>query len=267
MNSGFSLLYTTDASILVVILGVLMLLAMYAGFRVALLRKERTSSDGADSSGAIFGALLGLMGLLLAFTFGMAGTRFDDRRRVITQESNDIGTAILRCDLYPQEVRKELRTAFKSYVEARITYLEAGTDLEKVQASLIEKDKHAATLWQIATKFAHDNPSMFVPSNQMIPALNDMIDVTTTRLALDSARVPDLIIIMLFSLAVITSFFGGYMFGNKGKIDWIISIGFCIIIPIVVYTTLDLERTRRGVTNLNANNKYILQLRDMVKEP
>jgi hypothetical protein len=267
MNSGFSLLFATDAGLLAVILGVLMILAMYCGFRVVLLRKGRTSSVESDSSSAIFGALLALLGLLLAFTFGMAGTRFDDRRKVITQEANDIGTAILRCDLYPEDVRKELRTAFKSYVEARITYLEAGTDLEKVQSSLVEKDKHAATIWMLATKFAHDNPSVFIPSNQMIPALNDMIDITTTRLALDTARVPDLIIILLFTLAVISSFFGGYMFGNKGRIDWFISVGFCIIIPIVVYTTLDLERTRRGITNLNANNRYIIQLRDMVKEP
>lgn len=262
-----SILFTTDAGELAGILIILMLVSMYGGFFIAQRIKKKHPSINDDSSGTIFGALLGLLGLLLAFTFGMAGARYDERRKVITQEANDIGTAILRCDLYPQDIRTELRIAFKSYVEARITYLEAGTDLAKVQTSLIDKDRYAAKIWQIATRFAHDNPSIFIPSNQMIPALNAMIDITTKRLALDTARVPDLIVSLLFILSVLCSFYGGYMIGHKGKIDWVIAVGFSVVISVVVYATLDLERTRRGITNLNANNRFIIQLRDMVKEP
>jgi hypothetical protein len=195
----------------------------------------------------------------------MSAGRFDDRRKVITQESNDISTAILRCDLYPDETRAQLRAAFKHYVEARIEYMEAGTDLDRVQASLRMKDRYADTIWRIVMKYAHDNPTVFVSSSQMIPALNAMIDVTTTRLALDTARVPDAIIVLLLLLSVLCGFYGGYVVGHKAKLDWIVMVGFSIVITVVIFTTLDLERSRRGITNLNANNRFIIQLRDMLK--
>lgn len=261
-----SFFFLTDAAELTSILFVLMLISIYIGYRIAVWKKKKYPMSGEDGSATIFGALLGLLGLLLAFTFGMAGSRFDDRRKVITEESNDIGTAILRCDLYPAEIRTELRAAFRNYVEARIAYLDYGIDLDKVKQAMDEKDRHAAVIWGIVTKYARENPSSFIASNQMIPALNDMIDVTTKRLALDTARVPEMISLLLFALSIICAFYGGYMLGHKGKVDWIMAFGLSLIICVVIFTTLDLERTRRGVTNLNANNRYVVQLRDMLKE-
>lgn len=262
-----SFIFSIDAAILCGALVVLMLVAVYFGSLIAKWKLKKDPSYSNDSSSAVFGAFLALLGLLLAFTFGMSGSRFDDRRKVITEEANDIGTAILRCDLYPTEVRTQLRSAFRKYVEARIAYMEVGTDLEKVKQTLVEKDIYAAEIWGIVTKYSREKPSSFIESNQMIPALNAMIDITTTRLALDTARVPDLITTLLFVLSLLCALFGGYMIGLKGKIDWIISFGFSLVVSIVIYTTLDLERSRRGVTNLNANNRYIIQLRDMLKEP
>ncbi|HEY6171094.1 MAG TPA: hypothetical protein VIX80_02430 [Candidatus Kapabacteria bacterium] len=267
MPSEPSFIFRTDAAILCSALVVLMLIAVYLGYKVADWKRKRNSSAGDEGSSAVFGSLLGLLGLLLAFTFGMSGSRFDDRRKVITEEANDIGTAILRCDLFPDSIRHELRKEFKGYVESRIQYMEVGTDLEAVKRSLEQKDIHAAKIWGIVTKYAKENSTSYIQTNLAVPALNDMFDVTTKRLALDSARVPDLITTMLLMISIICSFYGGYTIGRKGKVDWLLAGGFTLIIATVIFTTLDLERSRRGITNLNANNKYIIQLRDMVKEP
>lgn len=266
MPSEPSFIFRTDAGILCAALIVLMLVAVYLGHKVANWKRKKYPSSDDEGSSAVFGSLLGLLGLLLAFTFGMSGSRFDDRRKVITEEANDISTAILRCDLFPDSIRHELRKQFKGYVEARIQYMEFGTDLEAVKRSLDQKDIYAAKIWAIVTKYARENSTSYIQTNLTVPALNDMFDVTTKRLALDSARVPDLITTLLLALSIICSFYGGYMIGSKGKIDWVLTAGFSIIIATVIFTTLDLERSRRGVTNLNANNKYIIQLRDMVKD-
>jgi len=262
-----SSLCRTNAAERCVALVVLMLITVYLGHKVASWRRKRNPAADDEGSSAVFGSLLGLLGLLLAFTFGMSGSRFDDRRKVITEEANDISTAILRCDLFPDSIRHELRNQFKGYVEARIQYMELGTDLDAVKRSLDEKDIYAAKIWAIVTKYAKENSTSYIQTNLTVPALNDMFDVTTKRLALDTARVPDLITSMLFILSIICSFYGGYMIGSKGKIDWVLTVGFSIIIATVIYTTLDLERSRRGITNLNANNKYIIELRNMLKEP
>lgn len=98
----------------------LLLVALEAGFRIG-----RRATGGADASlssqvGAIQGALLGLLGLLLAFSFAAAGARFLERQDLIVQEANAIGTAYLRADLLDEPHRSELRAALRRYTENRI---------------------------------------------------------------------------------------------------------------------------------------------------
>src|SRR6185295_15576050 len=81
-----------------------------------------------EKDGNVLGSLFAILGLMLAFSFGMALTRYERRVDIIIEESNDIGTAILRADLYPEEQRQLFRADFKQYVEARIAYFEAGAD-------------------------------------------------------------------------------------------------------------------------------------------
>src|SRR5215471_12157655 len=92
-------------------------------------------------------------------------------RTVVELEANAIGTAILRSDLYPDSLKNSFRADFKDYLEAVITFYEHATDL-----SVVHKSKHDAIaigdkLW---TRAAQESklPSMFLPSQQMIPALN-----------------------------------------------------------------------------------------------
>ena len=94
---------------------------------------SRLSSRGVQKEttgkfGPVEGSLLGLLAFLLAFTFSMSASRYDARRHVLIEEANDIGTAVLRADLYSDEERRSFRADFKEYVEARIAFHEAGFD-------------------------------------------------------------------------------------------------------------------------------------------
>ena len=66
------------------------------------------------------GGLLGLLGLLLAFTFGMAGARFDQRKTLVVEEANAIGTAWLRTDLVPEPMRAQARDVLREYTHLRL---------------------------------------------------------------------------------------------------------------------------------------------------
>jgi len=66
-----------------------------------------------SGSGAIEGAVFGLMGLLIAFTFFGAAARFDTRRAMVIEEANNIGTAWLRLDLLPVSAQPPLREKFR----------------------------------------------------------------------------------------------------------------------------------------------------------
>ena len=122
------LLLATDSWIIVILLFILMLIFIYLGYKFGKSVKKKSG----DSSGSLLtSGIYSLMGLLLAFTFTMSGTRFDSRIKIIVEEANDIGTAILRIQMYPDSIRTLFKEDFKNYVDARIEYAEARDDIRK----------------------------------------------------------------------------------------------------------------------------------------
>src|SRR5262245_17581010 len=109
-----------------------MLIAVLAGWRIAIRHRGPNSVWG--KTGAVDGAIFGLMGLLLAFTFSGAATRYEGRRALITEEANAIGTSYLRLDLLPVEAQPRLREDFRRYVRSRLEVYEKIPDVDAVQA-------------------------------------------------------------------------------------------------------------------------------------
>jgi hypothetical protein len=235
-----------------------MMLFIFLGWQIGKWKAKNTEKKP-ESSG-----LTALLFFLLAFTFGMSGARFDDRRKIIVEEANHISTALLRSDMYPQDERSMFISDFKEYVEARIEYFMAGADIKRIIVADSLTQLIFSKLWARATRLSA-NPANLAASNQMIPALNNMIDITTKRLMGEKAKVPESILYMLFFLACISSFYAGYIAGRKSHIDWAIEVGFCLLVSLVVLFTLDLDRPRRGFINLDGPNQAIIDLRKNFK--
>src|SRR3954470_3348698 len=114
-----------------------MLLSMEAGMR---LRARYLRAAQSDSTGftAVHGAVFALMGLVIAFTFSGAASRFDHRRDLIVEEANDIGTAYLRIDLLPEEARGPLKEGFRTYVDSRLQTYRVGADSVRINQLLTQ---------------------------------------------------------------------------------------------------------------------------------
>ena len=255
-----SLLIKTDAWVIAVALFIAMLSSAIIGARIASRKKERFLALGIDKKAAETNFHTGLFFFLLAFTFGMSGTRYDNRRNVIVEEATIIETALLRADLYSPEERLLFRKDFLEYVEARIDYFEARADFEKITDAQERSHEVSKRLWMRATKLSHD-PAYLQATLLMCSSLNEMIDITTTRLAGENARVPESILWMLFALACINSFFSGYSSTLKGTLDWLVEAGFCLLITLVVLFILDIDRPRRGLVTLDSVSQNIVDLR------
>jgi len=247
----------TEAWVIALLLFILMLLSSFLGKQTGnYIRKKNNSEEKLPETSA----LIALLFFLLAFTFGMSGDRYDSRRKIVIEEANNIGTAILRSDLYPDSTRTLFRKDFKQYVETRISYYQAGADVNRILKADSLSQVISSKLWKRASQLSRD-PANLAATQQMIPALNDMIDVTTSRLAGEKAKVPQSILVMLFSLAMISSFYSGYSEGRKGKMDWLVQIGFCLLVSLVILFTIDMDRPRRGFVNLDVPNQTIIDLR------
>lgn len=255
MDTG--ILYQTEAWVIALLLFVLMLISSFIG-KVAgnHIRKKNPEEEKTTETSS----LIALLFFLLAFTFSMSSDRYDSRRKIVVEESNIIGTAILRSDLYPDSTRALFRKDFKDYVETRISYYKVGRNVKGILKADSLSQVISSKLWKRATNLSKD-PANLAATQQMIPALNDLIDVTTSRLSGEKAKVPESILVMLFFLSMIIAFYSGYSEGLKGKIDWLVQIGFCLLVSLVILFTLDLDRPRRGFVNLDVPNQTIIDLR------
>jgi len=255
-----SLVHNTEASVLCILLFIAMI-GMVALGRIAgkLWRKDQTEPSGGMNS--LLTVVFALFGFILAFTFGMSGNRYDNVRMVVLEEVNDIGTAVLRSDLYSDSVRDAFRSDFKKYVEARIAYYNP-MDTASWLRSKKDASLAAASLWARAMQQSKE-PNMLIPSSNMIPALNAMFDIATTSDVTLQTRVPDLIVYMLFVCVLSTFFIGGFTSTFFQRKDWVIIIGFALVSSMVIYTTLDLARPLRGVIKERAGQEAIIELRKM----
>jgi hypothetical protein len=256
----FTFLQSAPIWLICVMLFLLIILFNYFGHAIRRQILARRPDHSKVELTTVNGILLGLLGLLLAFTFGMANNRYDRRRELIIEEANDIGTAVLRADLYPDSTRQLLRKNFQYYLESRIAYYEKGTDFKAVLRSLQEADSLSKLIWRIASEDARANDVM-VRTSQMIPALNAMIDITTTRWSASESTIPDSIMLFLFMLAIGSAFLVGY--DNKGAMDWIMNIGFALILSFTVFTILDLDRSRKGFIKMDLPAQKIVDLRGL----
>jgi hypothetical protein len=260
VNSSF--LYQIPNTLIILVLFILIILAQWIGFRVKQTVLER-SGDVKDAFGSVEGSLLGLLALLLSFTFSLSASKNESRRQVIIEEANDLGTVILRCDLYQDKERQILRAGLQQYLEARIAYYQAGTDQLKINQALVKSDQDSRKLWSKVTQLARDKENI-VATQQMVPALNNMIDIVTTRDAGNNAHIPDSILWLLFMLTVVGGFLIGYSSKGDG-INWIVVCGFALVMVMTIYLIIDLDRPRQGIINMDLTQRKMIELRAFFK--
>ena len=121
-------------------------------------------------------------------------------------------------------------------------------------------------IWQRATDDAIKAGSLF-PANLMIPALNEMLDAGNSNDYAEKLRVPDPIVILLFALCLVCAFFVGYHSSHKGRFDWVIATGFCLLSALVIFITLDLDRPRAGFIRLNTSHQSMTDLIQQFDNP
>jgi hypothetical protein len=203
------------------------------------------------------------MGLLLAFTFSGAGERFEKRRELIIEETNAIGTAYLRLDLLPADAREPLREKFRQYVEARLAYDKALANDYHAEPEAERFHALQQEIWNAAIPAAVKQSIAAV--TMLTPALNQMIDLTTTRTQIEQAHPPPAVYIMLIVLLLLCSMLAGYELSLGPVRRWMLELAYCAILAATVYVVLDYEFPRIGVLRLDPADRMLMELRATMK--
>jgi hypothetical protein len=246
------------------LLFVAMLVFVDIGFRIGKKRKTNTPDTNDEGVGTVDAAVFGLLGLILAFTFSGASSRLDMRRAQIVQEANAIGTAYLRIDLLQPSEQPELRKLFKDYLESRIEVYEKMPDVAGAKAALAKGNDLQNAIWSHSVTACQIDLTPRT-CGLLLPALNEMIDITTTRTMATVQHAPLVILVLMVVLSLLGALLAGFAMSPQTKRSALHSVLFALAISVSVYVVLDLEYPRAGLINLKDMDQAIVQLRQQIK--
>jgi hypothetical protein len=240
---------------------VAMIVALEIGRRLGKSQVEAAGgTDTAQGSGALEAALFALLGLLIAFTFYGAAARFDERRKLIVEEVNDIGTAYLRVDVLPEDARPLIKEKFRQYLDSRIETYRRIPDMAAVFAEKERSSQLQAEIWNLSIGAAERSQST-APQVILLPALNSMFDITTTREMATRMHPPTVIFVMLFTLVLATSLLAGHGMATVKKRSWLHILAFSITMILTVYVIFDVEYPRLGLIRVDSFDQALVDLR------
>ena len=210
-------------------------------------------------------AVFALLGLLIAFTFSGALTRFDVRRAQVVDEANAIGTAWLRIDLLPAPAQPPLRETFKKYVDSRIATYKLLPNVDAALEEVGRSQQLQSEIWAQAIAAIRMPESRPGTELAVMPALNAMFDITTVRVAATQMHPPTIIYAMLIALALASALLAGYQSAGGKGFDWIHKVIFAGIIAFTIYVILDIEFPRLGFVRLDAIDQVLINVRAAMK--
>ncbi len=234
-------------------------LAFRVGLRLGRADRERATPATVQ---ATQGGLLGLIGLLLGFSFAMAAARFEARKAGVLAEANAIGTAYLRAQMLRPPHREQISSMLREYTDARIdAYAHVLTNAEFREVN----DRFAEQLdrlWTVTLAVAEADDRGPIVS-LCVSSINAVIDEHSERIASLQNHVPEPILFLLFIICIAGIGFIGYGAGLAGRRHWLPACAFSLILVLVVLIILDLDRPRRGMIKIDQSS--LLELRESMR--
>lgn len=231
-------------------------------------RLGRRNSENPDLAhegiGTIEAAVFALLGLLLGFSFAGGTSRLDSRRQLIIEEANAIGTAYLRLDTLAAADQPEMRRFFREYLDARLRVYQKLPDLRATEQELAQAAKMQQRIWSQAVTASRADPTQ-TAARLLLPALNDMIDVTTSRTVALHTHLPLLIFALLISIALLSGLLAGYAMAKRRSRSWLHMLVYALVVAITVYAVVDLDYPRSGLIRLDAADNALSALRDSIR--
>lgn len=255
-----------DQSSLLIASGLLlcMLLAMEVGFRCGRHRRIN-APERIRQANAVLASTLGLLALLLAFTFSAALQRYDDRSLAVVTEANAIGTTYLRAQLLPGGMQDDVQDLLRQYLDVRIQEGQVDFSQTSERALFLRQAKEIETrLWTYAARAVALDPGP-VTSGLFIQSLNQLIDSSAARKAANDRHVPEVVMFLMFATVVTTTAILGYASGTAGHRVTLAAFVLAILFVLVAYLIVDLDRPRRG--SIQVSQDSLRDLHETIGRP
>lgn len=232
-----------------VVVSVLLLASTELGFRFGLRLYRAKDNPRIGQIGGIQGAMLGLLSLLIGFTFAMAEGRYETRRGLVVREANAIGTTYLRASLLPEVHKQDVEKLLQRYVDVRLDFYYAGEDKARIAAAEQAAAQIHRKLWAHAVTVGQATPTPLVAS--FVSTLNDTIDLDATRTNALVARVPVAVWVLVLAVALCGCFATGLSAGASNERSAFANVLLPLLITVAIILIADLDRPRGGLIRID----------------
>ena len=239
----FDWFYVADFTVLYPLIIVLIAGAVEVG--AWLGQRSRRIDDDAPDIATLTGAALGLLALLLAFSFSLALSRYETRYQWVLQEANAIGSTANFALMLPEASQKPILALLRDYTAVRIG-LGIPDDPAKLARDVARTIELQSRLWQQAVTVTAAAPQS-LPAYRFVASLNEMNNIHESRLTALRYRVPGAVIFLLVLVAMVATGFTGYYAGARGTHGRMATILMSLTIAVVIMLVVDLDRPERGL--------------------
>lgn len=238
--------------------------AIELGFKAGNTHPENVKKEKEKISSHNSAAILGLLGFILVFTFGIVYSRYDSKKGLVREEANMIRTAWLRSDFLPEQDRRVIETQLKRYVDLRIKVATQSLEPEEIQEAVKESNQIQHQIWDMAVKSKNEiNSHLGV---LYIESLNEMFNVQALRVAVGlEARIPIVILTLLFTLVILGMFSVGYQVAVAGssRRSWLTPV---MVLTFSLLITLIAALDRPNSSILPVTQKPLIEVRAFMDE-
>jgi hypothetical protein len=254
------------SAVLTLLLGLFVgiLICLELGYRIGSNSGRKNHELAYEGTGTIEAALFSLLALLLAFSFAGVTSRLESRYQLIVREANAIEMAYHRLDLLPATYRPGIRHLFRDYLNARVQAYEKLSKQEAAEEEFARASELQEQIWAQAF-IASEADQTQNSARLLLPALNEMSDVTTSRSIAREIHLPALIFYLLICIALLTGLLAGYSMSKRQCRSWLHILIYAAIISVTICAIFDFDNPRYGLIKADAADKALLQLRDSIR--
>jgi hypothetical protein len=239
---------------------ILLAAVIEAGYQTAVRSRIQEDTNRKDQMVAIRDGLFVLVSLLLGFTLALSAPRFADRRALIIDEANAIGTTYLRAATLPQPNRDQAQQLLRQYVDARLDLDSAGLDYDRRKETIERSQRIQGQLWEGITEVTKNDRSAI--SASYMSSLNQTIDLHEKRLSAMENRIPRTVWLLIFSVSMIAVFTRGLTLAGR---FWLTLVLAPLTIAIVIALVADLDTPSSGLIRLD--QRSMLRLKAEINRP
>ncbi len=244
-------LHQQDSWVLTLVLIVAMLVLAELGYRAGQRRHSHVGDAGRGHFNAAQASMLGLLALLLGFTFNMSSLRYEARRQLVQEDANVLTAIGLRSWFLPDPRGTEFRQLLGQYVTMRadVAFLKSVPTGEGLASRFAQGQALYRRMYQLVQTEVQ-NGNTIGPVQDLVSLLSDAVAIHEKRINAYESRVPDVILLLLFGAAATASAAVGYSGGLGRHRGLLATAMLTLLVGGTVYTILALDQPRRGLIQI-----------------